>query len=77
MFIDKVDYSDTARNEELYRGDIIVAAEGYKVESLDEIKAVLIKLDLRAGDDIKLTVVRENDLLDVNLTLGEVWKIEV
>ena len=72
LFIDKVDYSDTARNEELYRGDIIVAAEGYKVESLDEIKAVLIKLDLRAGDDIKLTVVRENDLLDVNLTLGEV-----
>ena len=54
-----------------------MAAEGYKVESLDEIKAVLIKLDLRAGDDIKLTVVRENDLLDVNLTLGEVWKIEV
>ncbi len=77
LFIDKVDYSDTARNEELYRGDIIVAVEGYKVESLDEIKAVLIKLDLRAGDDIRLTVVRENDLLDVNLTLGEVWKVEV
>ena len=77
LFIDKVDYSDTARNEELFRGDIIVAAEGYKVESIEEIKAVLIKLDFRAGDEIKLTVVRENDLLDVSLTLGEVWKIEV
>ena len=77
LFIDKVDYSDTARNEELFRGDIIIAAEGYKVESIEEIKAVLIKLDFRAGDEIKLTVVRENDLLDVSLTLGEVWKIEV
>ncbi len=77
LFVDKVDYSDTARNEELFRGDIIVAAEGYKVESIEEIKAVLIKLDFRAGDKIKLTVVRENDLLDVSLTLGEVWKIEV
>lgn len=77
LFIDKVDYSDSAINEELFRGDIIVAVEGYKVESLDEIKAVLIKLDFRAGDKIKLTVVRENDLLDVNLTLGEVWKKEV
>ena len=72
LFIDKVDYSDSAINEELFRGDIIVAVEGYKVESLDEIKAVLIKLDFRAGDKIKLTVVRENDLLDVSLTLGEV-----
>lgn len=77
LFIDKVDYSDSARNEELFRGDIIVAVEGYKVESLDEIKAVLIKLDFRAGDKIKITVVRENDLLDVSLTLGKVWKKEV
>lgn len=76
LFIDKVDYSDSARNEELFRGDIIVAVEGYKVESLEEIKAVLIKLDSRAGDEIKLTVVRENDLFDVSLTLGEIWKIE-
>ena len=76
LFIDKVDYSDSARNEELFRGDIIVAVEGYKVESLEEIKAVLIKLDFRAGDKIKLTVVRENDLFDVSLTLGEIWKIE-
>ena len=76
LFIDKVDYFDSARNEELFRGDIIVAVEGYKVESLEEIKAVLIKLDFRAGDEIKLTVVRENDLFDVSLTLGEIWKIE-
>ena len=72
LFIDKVDYFDSARNEELFRGDIIVAVEGYKVESLEEIKAVLIKLDFRAGDEIKLTVVRENDLFDVSLTLGEI-----
>ena len=77
LFINKVDYSDTARNEELFRGDIIVAVEGYKVETWNEIDLALIKSDVRVGDEIKLTVVRENDILDVSLTLGERWKIEV
>ena len=77
LLIRKVDYSDTARNEELFRGDIIMAVEGYKVETWNEIDLALIKSDVRAGDEIKLTVVRENDILDVNLTLGERWKIEV
>ena len=73
LFIDKVDYNSTATNEELYRGDIIVAIEGYKIESLEEIKAVLVKLDFRAGDEIILTVLREDNFMDIKLTLGEVW----
>lgn len=77
LFIDSVNYNDSARNEELYRGDIIVAVEGYKVESFEQIKSVLIKLDLRAGDDIKITVLRENDLEVISLTLGSVWNLEV
>ena len=77
LFIDRVDYSDSARNEELYRGDIIIAVEGYRIESLEEIKAVLIKLDLRAGDDIRMTVIRENDFENVSLTLGKIWNLEV
>ena len=72
MYIDRVDYSDSARNEELYRGDIIIAVEGFRIESLEEIKAVLIKLDLRAGDEVGLTVIRENDIEDVSLTLGKI-----
>ena len=72
LFINTVDYNDSARNEELFRGDIIIAVEGYKVESFEQIKSVLIKLDLRAGDDIKITVLRENDLEVVGLTLGSV-----
>ena len=72
LFIDKVDYNSTAINEELYRGDIIVAIEGYKIESLEEIKAVLVKLDFRAGDEIILTVLREDNFKDLKLTLGEV-----
>ena len=72
LFIDKVDYNSTAINEELYRGDIIVAIEGYKIESLEEIKAVLVKLDFRAGDEIILTVLREDNFKDIKLTLGEV-----
>ena len=74
LFIDKVDYNSTAINEELFRGDIIVAIEGFKIESLEEIKAVLVKLDFRAGDEITLTVLREDNFKDVKLTLGEVWK---
>ena len=73
LFIDKVDYNSTATNEELYRGDIIVAIEGYKIESFEEIKAVLVKLDFRAGDKIILTVLREDNFMDIKLTLGEVW----
>ena len=73
LFIDKVDYNSTATNEELYRGDIIVAIEGYKIESFEEIKAVLVKLDFRAGDEIILTVLREDNFKDIKLTLGEVW----
>ena len=72
LYIDRVDYSDSARNEELYRGDIIIAVEGFRIESLEEIKAVLIKLDLRAGDEVGLTVIRENDFEDVSLTLGKI-----
>ena len=72
MYIDRVDYSDSARNEELYRGDIIIAVEGFRIESLEEIKAVLIKLDLRAGDEVGLTVIRENDFEDVSLSLGKI-----
>ncbi len=77
LFIDNVDYNDTARNEELLFEDIIVAVEGYKIESFEEIKSVLIKLDLRAGDDIEISVLRNNKLITVNLTLGSRWKIEV
>ncbi len=72
LLIDKVDYNSTALNEELFRGDIIVAIEGYKIESLEEIKAVLVKLDFRAGDKITLTVLREDNFKDVKLILGEV-----
>tara|TARA_B100000902_G_scaffold338037_1_gene339348 strand:+ start:800 stop:1915 length:1116 start_codon:yes stop_codon:yes gene_type:complete len=72
LFIDGVDYEDTARNEELFKGDIIVAIEGYKVESFEQIKSVLIKFDLRAGDEVKITVLRENDFKVVSLTLGSI-----
>ena len=72
LFIDKVDYNDTAINEELFRGDIIVAVEGYKIESLEEIKIVLIKLDVRSGDEIELTVLREDSFKNVKMTLGEI-----
>ena len=72
LYIDRVDYSDSARNEELYRGDIIIAVEGFRIESLEEIKAVLVKLDFRAGDEIILTVLREDNFKDIKLTLGEV-----
>ena len=72
LFIDKVDYNDTAINEELFRGDIIVAVEGYKIESLEEIEIVLIKLDVRSGDEIELTVLREDSFKNVKMTLGEI-----
>ena len=69
--VNNVDYNDSAINEEIFRGDIIVAVEGYRVESYEQIQAVLIKLDLRAGDRIRLTVLRENEFTPISMTLGK------
>jgi hypothetical protein len=32
---------------------------------------------VRAGDEIELTVLRENSFKDVKMTLGEIWQEEV
>ena len=76
LFIDSVNYNSTAINEELFRGDIIVAMEGYEIESWEEINILFVKLDLRAGDEVKLTVLREENFENIKLILGEVWKKE-
>jgi serine protease Do len=72
IIVDKVDYNDSAINEELYRGDIIIAVEGIRINSMEEFNLVLNKFDKRAGDSIKLSVIREGVQKTIKFTLGVV-----
>lgn len=50
-------------------GDLIVKAEGQVVKSVDELND--IRDQKKAGDNLQLTVIREGELLNVTVTLGE------
>jgi S1-C subfamily serine protease len=59
---------DTAGN--IYLGDIIVAVDGKPIDNPKELTASLEKK--RIGDTVTLTVVRDGQRIDINVTLGEV-----
>lgn len=48
---------------------MIVKAEGQVVKSVDELND--IRDQKKAGDNLQLTVIREGELLNVTVTLGE------
>ncbi|MBR3534860.1 MAG: PDZ domain-containing protein, partial [Oscillospiraceae bacterium] len=50
-------------------GDIIVGADGELVSCADDLKAAL--KDLNAGDTLRLTVVRNRNYYDVDVTLED------
>ena len=51
-------------------GDIIIAIDGVPLESFDQMIGYLI-LNTEVGQTVKLTVLRGNETLEVDLTLGE------
>ena len=50
-------------------GDLIVKADGEVVKTVDSLNAIRDKK--KAGDHITLTIIRNGELLDVDVTLGE------
>ena len=70
LFINSVDYNNSADNKALYKGDIIIGIEGYQIQSYDQLQLVLANNDARPGDTIKLRILRENDIKVVKLVLG-------
>ena len=77
LFINSVDYDNSADNKALYKGDIIIGIEGYQIQSYDQLQLVLANNDARPGDTIKLRIQRENEIKVVNLVLGKSWVVEV
>ena len=71
LYINSVDYDNSADNKALYKGDIIIGIEGYQIQSYDQLKLVLANNDARPGDMIKLRIQRENEIKVVNLVLGK------
>jgi len=72
LYVNSVDYENSADNKALYKGDIIIGVEGYQIQSYDQLQLVLANTDARPGDTIKLRILRENDIKVVKLVLGNI-----
>jgi S1-C subfamily serine protease len=51
-------------------GDIIVALDGYELQDFDDLIAYLVR-ETEVGQEVELTVIRGEEVLDVPVTLGE------
>jgi S1-C subfamily serine protease len=51
-------------------GDIIVAIDGYELQDFDDLIAYLVR-ETEVGQEVGLTIIRDEEVLDVSVTLGE------
>lgn len=51
-------------------GDIVVAVDGNQIKSRDEL-TLYLENQMRVGDTVSLTIVRDNEEIEVTLVLGE------
>jgi S1-C subfamily serine protease len=51
-------------------GDIIVAIDGYELQDFDDLIAYLVR-ETEVGQEVELTIIRDEEVLDVSVTLGE------
>lgn len=69
VYVESVEDDGPAKAAGLEVGDVITEVEGQAVKSVEEINR--IKNTYSIGDTITLKVYRDNDYIDVKLTLGE------
>ena len=69
VYVESVEDDGPAKDAGLEVGDVITEVEGQAVKSVEEINR--IKNTYSIGDTITLKVYRDNDYIDVKLTLGE------
>lgn len=67
VYVNSVEESSDAYAKGVTTGDIIVAVNGTKISSMEELNAV--KSQYSAGDTIKLTIYRQGQTADVEITL--------
>jgi serine protease Do len=51
-------------------GDIIVAIDGYELQDFDDLIAYLVR-ETEVGQKVTLTTIRDEEVLEVSVTLGE------
>lgn len=69
VYVESVEDDGPAKDAGLEVGDVITEVEGQAVKSVEEINR--IKNTYSIGDTITLKVYRDNDYIDVDITLGE------
>ena len=53
-----------------YYGDTITAIDGYELQDFDDLIAYLVR-ETEVGQRITLTIIRDEEVLEVSVTLGE------
>ena len=74
MYVSEVKEGSDAFSKGLLAGDIILAINGDAVRSVAQINAV--KDDFSVGDTITLTVYRDGDTFDLDITLVDSGDLE-
>ena len=66
VLITSVEKGSPAHQAELHDGDIIIAFNGQKVESVDELQKILTEINI--GETYKVTIIRRTNMLDTKIT---------
>ncbi len=69
FFVKSVESGSAAEDAGIQVNDIVVGIEGNLIESIEEFNTV--KEEYKAGDKIKVSVYRDGDIIDLDVTLGE------
>lgn len=69
IYVEEVEKDSPAEKSGLQKADIITKIEGNEVKSVNELNK--IKYTYKIGDTIKLTIVRNNEEMEISITLVE------
>jgi len=71
IIITKIENNSPAERSRLEEGDIIIAVENEKINSLEDILEIIELNDLRPGNKLKIRIWREGRYMNKSLILGE------
>jgi len=72
VIVSNVEKGSPADQAGLKVGDVIIKIEGHRIRNTRDIWAVLENIDAKAGDVLKLTILRKSKMLTLELKLGEI-----
>ena len=69
IFVMSVTKDSAAHKAGIQRGDIIIKCQGKETKTIEALNA--IRDEYKAGDEITITVIRNDEAMDIKLILGE------